>query len=242
MSGAEESAETPIYAWIQAVCCVVAAGIAIVSYSPRTEPAAIAEPTPAVQAELEVVLLDESVDPLADQVEPQLPTGVALFTETAGFVNERRHYARLVLQRDESVAQGLTRLEPWLATLRLPHGARFGWQRQDTGQFRSYLLTGPAVFTARDVSTAEVVLNPDGRSAVSIRLHSGATEIVRQFTRAHQGQAMALIVNGLIVTAPRIRAEISNGMMQITLGGDTPETTRESAEAFIKELKTPARY
>jgi len=238
MQKAKTSNNTGLYAWVQAACCLLAVGVAIVAYSPRTQRAALSEPTSTVQAELEVVLVDESVDPLATQVEPQLPTGVALLTEYVGLDKRYRHYARLVLQRDESFEQALTRLEPWLATLRLPSGARLGWQRQAPGQYRSYLLSGPAVFTARDVRTVEVTANHKNLFTTSIRLHPGVTEVVRQFTRAHRGESMAIIVNGLVLTAPRIQAEISNGMLQIAPGGDNPDRTRQSAEAFVKELTT----
>lgn len=241
MPKAKTSGQSGIYAWVQAACCLVAVGLAIVAHSPRPEQAPPTEPAPAVQAELEVVLIDESVDPLAGQVDPQLPTGVALFTEYIGIWKERRHYARLVLQRDESFEQARARLEPWLATLRLPSGARFGWQRQDNGTYRSCLLTGPAVITARDVQTVEVVSGTDGLFATVLRLHPGATETVGKFAYTYQVDSWAIIVNGLVVAAPRINVVISNGLLPITPSGDDPESTRQSAEALVKELTTSAR-
>jgi hypothetical protein len=52
---------------------------------------------------------------------------------------------------------------------------------------------------------------------------------------------MALVANHLVIIAAQISSEISGGTLQITGGGSDADATRQSAEALLRELTTPAR-
>lgn len=97
------------------------------------------------------------------------------------------------------------------------------------------------MFTGADLQSAEVIGSTDGLSAVGIRLYSGAAEVFQRFTHAHRGERMALVVNHVIILVPQITSEISGGTLQVSGGGSDPETTRQSAEALLKQLNTPAK-
>src|SRR4051812_11367502 len=124
---------TGIYGWLQAVCCLLAAALAIASYSPGSGLLALTTRVTTVQAELEVVNVNDELDPLATADEAALPVGVTKLSELTQDANgesRRRLYARLVLQGKESFQEALQRLRPWQPTLTLPATARFAWQAE----------------------------------------------------------------------------------------------------------------
>lgn len=60
----------------------------------------------------------------------------------------------------------------------------------------------------------------EGKTTLNLELGSGNAELFRQFTGANIDKTVAIIVDGKVVTAHRIRSEISGGMIQITRCGD----------------------
>jgi hypothetical protein len=256
MKEAETSSEPRHYAWIQAACCLLAAGITIASYSPGSGLLAVTTRTAAVQARLEITLVDDAVDPMAGHA-ATLPQHATVLAEMTAITGDpvRHHYVRLVLDEGESFMVGLARLQPWIQTLELPPGDRLAWQHErpgdyhagfdDDGQaadlddFRSYLVHAVPLASAPDVKSVELTTSSDGYSSTTLRLESTAAQRLSQATTQHIHGRLAILVNGFVNTAAVIRQPIENGTLQISPGGDTPEETKKRAQKLLKELTAP---
>lgn len=90
-----------------------------------------------------------------------------------------------------------------------------------TGQPPRYyrVKTTPDVpFTLKDTPVLED--RSEGKTSLNIVLGSGNAEKFQQFTRNNINKAVAIIIDGKVITAHKIRAEITGGKIQITRCGD----------------------
>jgi hypothetical protein len=60
----------------------------------------------------------------------------------------------------------------------------------------------------------------EGKTTLNMVLGTGSSEMFRKFTAANIDKTVAIIVAGKVVTAHKIRCEISGGAIQITRCGD----------------------
>jgi len=252
------------YGWLQAAAFLMVAALAIASYTPGSGLLALATRLDTVQAELEVVAVNDEHDPLAPIDDAALPAGVAKFSELIRDPNGQRRsvvYARLVLQGTESLDQALQRLRPWLDTLTLPKNARLAWQPQPLEPegnvppydpahdpepapeaFRSYLVQGAPIFSTPDVGSVELTTSTDGFASTTLRLTRPAADRLRRATHHSDGRRLAIIVDQMVVSAPVVRGEITNGILQISPGGLEPDETSQRARALLRKLTTtPAK-
>ena len=111
--------------------------------------------------------------------------------------------------------------------------------RQDTTGMERATLDGQTVYLG-DVliplglgSVAEVGVNPDpltGEPRVSIELAAAAADAFSDVTAARIDQALAIVLDGRVLTAPTILARIPNGRVEIS--GVSMEEGRELAAAI----------
>ncbi len=196
--------------------------------------------------------IDDEIDPFRDLVqEPaKLPDGVHFETEvvSVGEVSSKeRRYARISPTRGESVDAALVRSRSFFAGVRLPAGESISFQRlsefdedqgrvRDTG-YRTFILAGAPVITENVVHAATARAPEDWMDAwtVNIDLTPSGSERFRKFTADHIGRRMAIVENGMVMSATVIRSEIAGGRASITIGGGTDGAEEARALAMALE-------
>ena len=199
-------------------------------HTPDPAPAAAAR---VAQTTFEVVLIDDSTDRVVVAPDAELPEGVTLFEEHVTWSRVEAqpdlHSVLLSPRADESLALALARLEPWLHAFPLPPGARFGWeQAPDAGdhataapavkRWRSLILRGAPVLTTSDIVNVTNSPTPESGPAITIELYPDARERFRVATRDHIRERIAILLDGVIESAPIIQSEIRGGQLQLRLG------------------------
>lgn len=205
-----------------------------------------APPAAPVPHGFELALLDDAGRLAALEHSAETPAGVSLVEErlqTREGETLRSLFLRLELQNDETLDQALSRIARWLAALELPANERLVWgpvadadESARSSGYRSYVLFPPCI-VAKDVLEASVEDQSDF-PGVRLRLSPDAAEHLQALTRDHRKERMAIVVNGLVLTAPVIQTEISGGNVMITTGGATTEQMREGAEALVNLLRS----
>lgn len=92
-----------------------------------------------------------------------------------------------------------------------------------------YLVDRYAEVTGRMLKDARAQYGQDGfEPIVSFALNDVGAEKFYQLTSKHYGRSLAIVLDGLVISAPRISEPISGGQGRIS-GGFTPESSRELA-------------
>ncbi len=80
------------------------------------------------------------------------------------------------------------------------------------------------ILTGADVARASLEQPAHGgpEPVLMLRLTERATPILREQTAANIGRDLAILVDGRLMMAPRVRETIGNGQVMLTVGGDTP--------------------
>lgn len=80
----------------------------------------------------------------------------------------------------------------------------------------------PTDLSGRYLSKARVEFNPNtGAALVGLEFNKKGGELFAKITREHKGQVLAIVLDGVVISAPVIVDEISDGKAQIT-GSFTP--------------------
>jgi SecD/SecF fusion protein len=79
-----------------------------------------------------------------------------------------------------------------------------------------YIVKKAPILTGADIADAEVGVNSDQDSVITISLTEAATKKLADFTGNNAGAVLAVIIDNQIVSAPRIREAITSGDLQIT--------------------------
>jgi preprotein translocase subunit SecD len=100
------------------------------------------------------------------------------------------------------------------------------------------VLTSPAgesvtvrrkvVISGRRILRASSTFDPSGRPTVAIQFDSQGADDLAAVTAANTGRRIALVVDGVLISAPRVQGTITARSIQLT-GGMTPETASEVA-------------
>lgn len=208
--------------------------------------------TDGARAKLEVVRIDDSIDPLANVADEMIPegSGIGVFEENAPLGSagtKSARFARIALREGESKDAARNRFVAWLAPIALPAGARFGFEEQvdedlntkkaSVVALRAFVLTGDPVLDSGDVTDAVALEPRDGSSVyVAITLSSAGAKRFEDVTREWTGRRLAIVIDDQIVSAPIIRSVISGGRVSITLGDGDPEVLRERANRLARRL------
>lgn len=104
----------------------------------------------------------------------------------------------------------------------------------------SYLVHRPAILEGAVIADARVGRdNIVGEPVVSIRLSEDARAAFATATKAAVGAQLAVVLDGVVLTAPTVRDTIADGRVQIS-GGFTPESANELA-LLLRSGALPAR-
>lgn len=93
-----------------------------------------------------------------------------------------------------------------------------GTSSKETGD-QVDLASLPPLFDSSTVIEALVVDDQNGQPALNLKLDEQASKLFADYTAAHIGEYFAIVLDGVIVTAPVIQTEIADGEVQITVGG-----------------------
>ena len=191
---------------------------------------------------LEVVRLDDSLDPFPVGVEKTLPRGVRIEGDRGG----KGRYARVAVARAETEAEVRKRLAAWLGDFALPHHARFGLLAEVTEGivtgFASVVLVGDSAVHAEDVvattlDSAPPSSTPNDDVEVMATLSPPAMAKLEAATRDWVGRRLAIIVDGEIQNAPIVKAALRGAGLGIPSRLGNAAERRARAARLAAELK-----
>jgi hypothetical protein len=225
---------------------VLAAATLLLPGSPP--PAPLASYAPARPDALRLLEVDDEADPFAALLEKP-PEGVTIMVENVSAGPNRtlvRRHARVVPVEHESMDQARSRLVAWAGTLAATSGLRvlagpvseYSDEKDRTEQigWRTWLVKGSAIVDGSDVKLATAAESGQVWS-VAVELGPEGAERFRAFTRSHLKRRLAIVVDGVVQSAPVIQAEIPGGHVSITFGsGDEEEQMRQARELQDKLL------
>ena len=130
------------------------------------------------------------------------------------------------------------------AKSKIPEGTEIAFERSEHGlnagtspeesQTRSrspYLLFSKTDVTGKDLRDAQVNFDQENHSPiVNFELNASGTETFGKLTGDHRGERLAIVLDGVVHSAPVIQSQIAGGRGQITLG-------RGGGEARLREAK-----
>jgi len=122
------------------------------------------------------------------------------------------------------------------ARLQVPAEREIGLERLPTSpeSFRTYLLQRRPILTGRDIVEAGVVADVNtGMPQVQVRLSGTAAKIFEEYTAGHLHRRLAIVVDGLVESAPVIMDRISGGRISISLA---MQRSRQDALRDAREL------
>ena len=210
---------------------------------------------PVHRANLEVVRIDDAIDPFATVPDESIPDGqgIGVYQENAPVGPGRSvmsHYVRVVSREGETTSAAIARVRPWLSTIRLPPGARLGFEQldeydEDTRKttvvgFRTFVLVGEAVLRTEDVTEAVASIDSSNEGApdayVAVTLSSAGATRFESATREWTQRRLAILVDDRINSAPVIRTAISGGRISISMGRGDPERKIAEAKSLAQAL------
>lgn len=93
-------------------------------------------------------------------------------------------------------------------------------------------MLGPRFLDGTQITRAEAASNPNGSGyIVKIAFNSAATEVWAKYTAAHVTMAVAMVLNGQVLSAPTIQGAITGGETEIS-----GSFSREEAEQLADQL------
>ena len=110
-----------------------------------------------------------------------------------------------------------------------------------TASYRTHLLHRAAAVTGRDIENAELTLDRNtSRYSVALTFTADGGQRFGDFTAAHIGDRLAIVVNGEVSSAPVIQSAIYGGHAQLTLGMKSPLAQHEEAQLLAALLRSGA--
>jgi hypothetical protein len=207
---------------------------------------------PARPEALQLLEVDDEANYFGGRFE--LPPGFSFRAENVPAGPGRsltRSFAQVTPTEGESLAQARARLLAWAEPIVAPDGLRVlagpvteydaEIERSTQIGWRTWLVKRAPIADGADVKSAHAVPQDvekayRGGWAVVIELAPAGAERFRAFTVSHLKRRLAMVVDGVVESAPVIQAEIPGGHIQITMGTGDPEKQREDAKRLEDRL------
>ncbi len=93
-------------------------------------------------------------------------------------------------------------------------------------QGQPYVVEDPALMTGDAVDDARVDFDQNGQVEVSLRMTSAGADDFARITSENVGRQLAIVLDGVVYSAPVIRSAITGGQASITGGFSTEEARR----------------
>jgi preprotein translocase subunit SecD len=128
-----------------------------------------------------------------------------------------------------------------LALEELSEGYNAARQSLTTSGYRPILLETDSELTGEYVTNATVTMDPQsGRPAVSLEFDDQGGLLFAELTAANVNRQMAIVLDGIVKSAPNINERIAGGRAQITMGQRSIDETRAEAEQLSIVLRNGA--
>jgi hypothetical protein len=192
-----------------------------------------APPAPTLPPpQLDVVRIDDEL-----QVTPGKETLPAWLTAEVETVDGKSHtYFRVALPPGGTYTDARAIGDAWVkANLKLPDDDAVVWGVPDgpDAPIRSYFLRGEAIVSSADVQGAKAWADETGQPFVSIQLSADGAARLKAATHAWIEKRLAVLLDGVVVTAPVVKTEIPNGNVSLAMGrGATLGAAQKLAEAL----------
>jgi preprotein translocase subunit SecD len=197
--------------------------------------------------------LDEGIEPYQEVAPDGLDEGGHKKTVKAA-------YARMTCKppkhAGETTSECLARFEAWASTLAVPGDHQVGFEsvseavagtdppRLEPVGWRTLYLFARAEVAGDAVADARVGREADlGRYYVSLTFGPAGARHFEELTSANVHRRMAIVFDGVVESAPLIRAAIPGGHAQVTMGAGDPETQLHDArrlELVVRSGALPA--
>ena len=201
--------------------------------------------------------IDDEVAPFASlEIDERLglvtlPGGVVLRHESvplgAGTSKDEAYAA--ILSHTEEAAESRHRFESWLQSLELPRlgEAEFivapllerSMASDDYAQvgWRSYVSRAPSV-TGRDLVSAEDRFDPiENKAFVELGMSEGGARRFTDLTARWTGRRIAIVVDGVVTSAPVVMERIGGGTARIIVTGTSGAASMSEAKRLASELR-----
>ena len=111
-----------------------------------------------------------------------------------------------------------------------------GWQKMEAGD-HSVWVSPTASLTSADIGHFQQITDRDGRTAISIFFTDGGARKMRELSVAQMNKLVAMVLDGKVIFAPRIRAEITKDALITGNGpnGLTPEDVKGLLTALSRK-------
>jgi len=216
---------------------------------------------PARRAKLEVVRVDDSIDPFGAVLASESPPDLELRFETVptgkgtshGSTTQTISYVRVLMTTGESLEHAIGRADPWVRGVALPPGKRVAWEADEayddlTGTSRvigarTFVLTGDPIVTNVDIVEAMPGINTQSGMPeiyVAVTMTHEAGERFGDATLEWTNRRIAIMLDGRITSAPVVKTEIRGGRMSITMGAGEPERQLAQAKELANGLSSPS--
>jgi preprotein translocase subunit SecD len=209
---------------------------------------------------LVMTLVDDETDPLQQLPDRALPAGAAIWQEQVpcGIKHDgsRCHktasYLRVKIRPDESATSAMMRGGEVVRGLPLPPGRHFAWELSedvdpDTGiqsltGVRSFVLVDEPFLDERHVAEAEPEVSTyDNQIYVMLTLTPEGASRFEEATGANVNRRIAIVLDGVINSAPVVLSKIGGGKASITMGAGAPDDQIARAKMLAAGLKAAAR-
>lgn len=102
-----------------------------------------------------------------------------------------------------------------------------------------YIVKKTPVITGKEIDDAEVGINGEQASVITLSLTEAGTKDLADFTAKNKGSVLAVVIDNQIVSAPTIRDEISTGNLQIS--GDFDLETLSNLGVVLRSGPLPVQ-
>ena len=95
----------------------------------------------------------------------------------------------------------------------------------------------PPLFRGDELSSASIGQDQNGGRSVDFVLKDNGSRLFEEHTRANIGNFFAIVLDGVVISAPRIQAAISGGRVQITQDGTIGGYPLREAQELVNVLQ-----
>lgn len=121
--------------------------------------------------------------------------------------------------------------------LECPRFEILGWAGNGATQGAPVLAEfegGPRIATERNVISAKLGMDANGQPSVAIKLDAEAKKALAAHTAEHLFEPLALVIDGTLVTAPRIQSSIEGGAVMMS-GLGSYDAAKAAIDALISD-------
>ncbi len=168
--------------------------------------------------------------------------------KAAGIISEIESKNKLVYKPGERFSDYVAKLNE-LAKGQIPEGTQIAFERapgapgtkEDFSNRIPFLLKAKAEVTGDDLQDASVAIDPETqRPNVNFTLNPRGAAAFEAVTAANIGKPFAIVLDNVVVSAPRIEGRIAGGRARITLGSGQGDQLMKEAKDLAIVLRAGA--